>query len=152
MSITVISAAFNDGELIPKKFTCDGANISPALTWSSFPARTKTFAIIADDPDAPAGTWVHWVVFNIPQSVATLSENIPHDEILSNGAKQGKNDFGDIGYGGPCPPRGTHRYFFKMYALDTALNLEAGCTKEDLLDAMHGHILAQGQLMGRYHH
>ncbi len=152
MSITLTSTAFHDGELIPKKFTCDGENISPALKWLSFPSQTKTFALIADDPDAPMGTWVHWVIFNIPDSVSELPENILPDKIVAGGIKQGKNDFSDIGYGGPCPPSGTHRYFFKIYALDAALNLDAACTKKDLLDAMEGHILAQGQLMGRYHH
>lgn len=152
MSISIISSAFNDGTIIPKKFTCDGENVSPELKWSSFPAKTKTFALIADDPDAPRGTWVHWVIFNIPASVNKLSENFPHDLVGAGGIKQGKNDSGGIGYDGPCPPSGTHRYFFKLYALDTDLALNAGCTKQELLDAMEGHILAQGQLMGRYHH
>lgn len=152
MSITLTSNAFQEGELIPQKFTCDDANISPALKWSSFPAKTKTFALIADDPDAPKGTWVHWVIFNIPVSVNELPENFPHDKISAGGITQGKNDSGDIGYDGPCPPSGTHRYFFKMYALDAELDLDAGCTKQNLLDAMEGHVLAQGQLMGRFHH
>jgi Raf kinase inhibitor-like YbhB/YbcL family protein len=152
MSISIISTAFNDGTVIPKRFTCDGENVSPSLKWSAFPAKTRTFALIADDPDAPRGTWVHWVIFNIPVTVNELQENFPHDKIGADGIKQGKNDSGDIGYDGPCPPSGTHRYFFKIYALDVELDLDAGCTKQDLLNAMEGHILAQGQLMGRYHH
>jgi len=111
---------------------------------------TKTFAFICDDPDAPMGTWVHWVLFNLPGNINELSENIPPMKVLTNGAKQGKNDFGKIGYGGPCPPGGIHRYFFKIYALYVVLNVEAGITKSDLLKAMEGHILSEGQLMGRY--
>jgi len=146
----IISSAFSDGVMIPQKYTCDDNDISPPLEWSLAPDGTKTFALICDDPDAPMGTWVHWVLFNLPGNINELSENIPPVEVLTNGAKQGKNDFGKIGYGGPCPPGGTHRYFFKVYALDVELNVEAGITKSDLLKAMDGHILSEGQLMGRY--
>lgn len=150
MDIKVQSSAFEEEGMIPLKYTCDGEDISPSLSWSSVPEGTKSIALISDDPDAPMGTWVHWVVFNLPPDTIELPENIPHGETLESGAKQGKTDFGKIGYGGPCPPGGTHRYFFKLYALDIELNLEAGITKSELLKAMEGHILAQGQLMGKY--
>lgn len=146
----IISSAFEEGAMMPKKYTCDGIDISPALEWSLVPNGTKTFALICDDPDAPMGTWVHWVLFNLPEDIKKLSENVPPLEVLTNGAKQGKNDFGKIGYGGPCPPGGTHRYYFKVYALDEKINVEAGITKSELLKAMEGHILSEGQLMGRY--
>ncbi len=144
------SPAFEAGGLIPPKYTCDGQDISPPLSWTNVPDHTKSLALICDDPDAPMGTWVHWVIFNLPADLKELPENTPFQKTLQNGAKQGKNDFRKIGYGGPCPPSGTHRYFFKLYALDTALNLEAGITKADLLKAMEGHILAESPLMGKY--
>jgi len=150
MEIKIKSPAFEEGGMIPKQYTCDGRDISPPLEWTSIPEGTQSFALICDDPDAPMGTWVHWVLFDLPPNINSLPENIPPDRILPNGAKQGTNDFGNIGYGGPCPPRGTHRYYFKIYALDTKLNLNPGLTKAELLDAMRGHILAEGQLMGRY--
>jgi Raf kinase inhibitor-like YbhB/YbcL family protein len=146
----ISSSAFKEGEMIPKKYTCDDINISPPLEWSLAPEGTKTFALICDDPDAPMGTWVHWVIFNLPAKTNQLSENIPSKEVLPDGAKQGKNDFGRVGYGGPCPPAGIHRYYFKIYALDDELDLKAGVTKAELLKAMDGHILAEAQLMGRY--
>jgi Raf kinase inhibitor-like YbhB/YbcL family protein len=146
----VLSSVFNDGAMIPDKYTCDDIDISPPLKWSSVPDGTKTFAIICDDPDAPMGTWVHWVLFNLPANINELSEDVPLLEILPNGAKQGRNDFGKIGYGGPCPPGDTHRYYFKIYALSEELKVEAGITKSELLKAMGGHILSEGQLMGRY--
>ena len=136
--------------MIPRQYTCDGANISPPLSWDSIPDSTKSFALICDDPDAPGGTWVHWVVYNIPANVKELAEKIPLQENLANGAGQGKNDSRKIGYSGPCPPGGTHRYYFKLYALDVVLDLNPGATKNDLLRAMEGHILATGQLMGKY--
>jgi Raf kinase inhibitor-like YbhB/YbcL family protein len=136
--------------MIPEKYTCDGIDVSPPLVLSSVPDSTKTLALICDDPDAPMGTWVHWVLFNLPANITELPENIRPEKELENGAKQGMNDFHKIGYGGPCPPGGTHRYYFKLYALDTELNLEAGVTKSQLLEAMEGHILGEGQLMGRY--
>ena len=150
MEIKVTSPAFKDGGLIPAKYTCDGSDISPPLKWEAVPQGTKSIAVISDDPDAPVGTWVHWVIFALPADTRELTENIPPDKTLPNGAKQGTSDFGRIGYGGPCPPSGTHRYFFKVYALDTGIDLEAGTRKRDLLRAMEGHILAEGQLMGKY--
>lgn len=150
MAIKITSTAFEEGGMIPKKYTCDGENVSPPLSWTSVPVGTKSFALIADDPDAPMGTWVHWVLFNLPGDTNELLENIPPKETLENGAKQGTNDFRKIGYGGPCPPSGTHRYYFKLYALDTDIDLDSGITKEQLLKAMQGHIVAEGQLMGRY--
>jgi hypothetical protein len=136
--------------MIPKKHSCDAEDISPDLKWSGAPAATKSFALICDDPDAPVGTWVHWVLFNLPAETAALPAGIPADATLTNGARHGKNDFRRLGYGGPCPPGGTHRYFFKLYAIDTRLDLESGCTKAQLEAAMKGRILAEGRLMGRY--
>jgi len=150
MELKIKSSAFNEGDMIPKKYTCDGANISPPLAWDSVPMNTKSLALISDDPDAPVGTWVHWVIYNIPPTIKELPENIPPHNTIENGAQQGTNDFRLIGYGGPCPPRGTHRYYFKLYALDKVLDSEPGLTKAHLLKAMEGHIVAQGQLMGRY--
>jgi len=150
MDIKITSSAFEEGGLIPPKYTCDGADTSPPLQWDVVPEGTKSIALISDDPDAPMGTWVHWVLFNLPADTRELQENIPKDEILRNGARQGITDFRRIGYGGPCPPSGTHRYFFKIYALDAELDLDAGAGKSDLLNAMEGHILAEGQLIGKY--
>ncbi len=151
MTIQVTSSAFEPGGAIPKKFTCDGPDVSPALNWTDPPAGTQSFALIADDPDAPVGTWVHWVLYDLPSVTRSLAENVPKQEQLPNGARQGRNDFGRIGYGGPCPPPGKpHRYFFKLYALDAKMNLKAGATKAEIEKAMRGHILAQGELMGRY--
>lgn len=150
MEIKITTRAFVPGGKIPGKYTCDGLDVSPPLAWTSVPEGTKTFALICDDPDAPMGTWVHWVLFNLPADIQELPENIPPERELESGAKQGMNDFRKIGYGGPCPPGGTHRYYFKLYALDTELDLEVGATKRELLKAMEGHILAEGQLMGRY--
>jgi Raf kinase inhibitor-like YbhB/YbcL family protein len=150
MDIKIKSLAFVPGGKIPWKYTCDGMDISPPLSWTSGPEGTKTFALICDDPDAPMGTWVHWVLFNLPADITEFRENVLPEKKLENGAKQGMNDFRKIGYGGPCPPGGTHRYVFKLYALDSELNLEAGATKAELLKAMEGHILAEGQLIGRY--
>lgn len=150
MNIKVTSSAFAEGGMIPKQYTCDGKDVSPPLAWDGVPATAKTIAIICDDPDAPMGTWVHWVLFNLPASTKELTENVPTKKVLPNGAKQGTNDFGRIGYGGPCPPGGTHRYYFKVYALDCELKLDAGATKAQLLKAMEGHVLAEGQLMGKY--
>ena len=144
------STAFAEGQKIGSKYTCDGMNASPPLSWSGFPGETKAFALICDDPDAPMGTWVHWVLYDIPPAVTELPENLPHGNSLSLGGTQGTTDFGKIGYGGPCPPRGTHKYIFKLYALDGELGLAAGATKEQLLDAMEGHVLAEAELMGRY--
>lgn len=150
MEIKIESSAFKYGEFIPVKYTCDGENVSPPLKWSGAPANTKSLALISDDPDAPIGDWVHWVMYNIPPNVFELEEKIPADKILQNGAIHGLNDFRKFGYGGPCPPSGVHRYFFKIYALDTMLDLPPGATKKQLLEAMKNHIIAQGELMGKY--
>jgi len=150
MDIKITSSAFENEGLIPPKYTCDGADISPPLQWEGVPEATKSIALISDDPDAPMGTWVHWVLFNLPADTKDLAENVPPDESLPNGARQGMSDFRRIGYGGPCPPSGTHRYFFKIYALDTELDLAPGADKSDLLEAMEGHTLGQGQLIGKY--
>jgi len=150
MELKVTSSAFVEGGLIPPRYTCDGADISPPLRWDAVPEGTKSIALISDDPDAPMGTWVHWVLFNLPPDTKELAENIPPNKTLPNGAKQGTSDFGRIGYGGPCPPSGTHRYFFKIYALDAVIDLPAGARKQQLVKAMEGHILGQGQLIGKY--
>ena len=150
MTITITSSAFTEGAMIPKKHTCDAEDISPDLKWSGVPKEAKSLALICDDPDAPVGTWVHWVLFNIPADVNALPAGIPPDAALKNGSRNGKNDFRKLGYGGPCPPGGTHRYFFKIYALDTVLSLDSGSTKAQVVAAMKGHILAEGQLMGKY--
>ncbi len=145
------SSGFQSGSDIPRKYTCDGADLSPPLRWENEPANVKSFALIADDPDAPVGTWVHWVIYDWPAGSNELSEGTPTTDTLSNGTKQGLNDFRKVGYGGPCPPPGlTHRYFFKLYALDVETRLKPRATKQQLLDAMKGHILAEAQLMGRY--
>jgi Raf kinase inhibitor-like YbhB/YbcL family protein len=144
------STAFQDSGMIPKKYTCDGENVSPPLEWSGVPQTTKSLALICEDPDAPGKTWVHWVVFDLPASRTSLPENVPPQETIAGGGKQGMNDFKKIGYGGPCPPSGTHRYFFKIYAVDAELNLDGQTTKDQLLQAMKDHILGQGELMGRY--
>ncbi len=147
------SAAFNQQAEIPVKYTCDGMNISPPLAWSEAPAGTKSLALICNDPDAPAGDWVHWIIYNIPAEANHLPETIPATESLADGAKQGRNDFRRFGYGGPCPPRGygSHRYFFKLYALDSMLNLKGNrVDKKTILHAIKGHILAETKLMGTY--
>jgi hypothetical protein len=151
MNVKLISAAFQNEETIPRKYTCDGKDISPPLSWSEFPEETKSFALICDDPDAPMGTWVHWVVYNIPDSVTSLPEGVPTKKVVMGSMCQGVNDFRKIGYGGPCPPRGpAHRYFFKIYALNNEIDLEPGATKEELLKAIEEHILAKGQIIGKY--
>ena len=150
LEITVTSSAFTEGGMIPECHTCDGEDISPPVSWTGVPAGAKGLALICDDPDAPVGTWVHWVLFNIPAMTRGLPGSIPPDKVLENGARHGTNDFRKLGYGGPCPPGSTHRYYFKLYALDTELNLESGITKAQLLKAVDGHIVAEGQLMGKY--
>lgn len=150
-TMQLTSAAFNQGDPIPSKYTCDGQNVSPSLKWNGVPAGAKSLALIADDPDAPVGTWVHWVLFDLPAAVNQLPEDVPQTQYIPGGAKQGLNDFKRLGYGGPCPPPGkAHRYFFKLYALDTVLDLKPGASKKELERAMGNHILAQGQLMGTY--
>jgi Raf kinase inhibitor-like YbhB/YbcL family protein len=151
MNLTLSSNSFEAGGTIPKKFTCDAQDSSPELHWSDPPAGTKSFALTADDPDAPAGTWVHWVLYDLPGDLRALAESVPKQEALPNGARQGRNDFRKTGYGGPCPPPGKpHRYFFKLYALDAKLDLKASATKAELERAMSGHVLAHAELIGRY--
>jgi len=151
MALQISSPAFSAGVAIPKKFTCDGPDVSPQLKWNEPPANAKSFALIMDDPDAPVGTWVHWVLYDLPADTGELPEGVAKQEQLASGARQGRNDFGKSGYGGPCPPPGkAHRYFFKLYALDTKLNLKSGSTKADVERAMKGHILSQAELIGRY--
>lgn len=145
------SSAFQNSADIPRKYTCDGTDASPPLRWENTPSGTKVFALIADDPDAPVGTWVHWVIYDLPPETRELAEGVATSDTLPSGVKQGINDFRNVGYGGPCPPRGpAHRYFFKLYALDAETNLKPRATKQQLLEAIKGHILAEAQLMGRY--
>lgn len=144
------STAFRAGEMIPPKYTCDGPDVSPPLAWTGVPQGAQSFALIVDDPDAPRGIWVHWVLYDIPAQESSLPEAMPSDPQLKNGARNGRNDFQRLGYGGPCPPSGTHRYFFKLYALDKKLGLPSGATKAEVLKAMEGHILGQAELMGTY--
>lgn len=150
MAFKIECSQFNDGGTIPSKYTCDGANVSPSLKWSGAPAGVKSFALICDDPDAPIGDWVHWALFNIPPETTGLEENFPSDKTFKNGMISGLNDFKKYGYGGPCPPSGAHRYFFKLYALDTALKLGPGASKKEILNAMAKHIIAETRLMGVY--
>jgi len=151
MTFSVTSPAFASGAAIPKPYTCEGTDISPALAWSGSPTQTAGLALIVDDPDAPVGTWVHWVIWNLPGSAHQLQENVPKHDRLDSGAAQGSNDFRKIGYNGPCPPPGkTHRYFFRLYALDGKLNLAPGATRKELDAAMKGHILAQAEYMGTF--
>ncbi len=151
MAMKVTSSAFRAGEVIPSKYSCEGADVSPPLQWNGVPAGAISLALICDDPDAPVGTWVHWVLYSLPITVSNLPESVPASETLSSGAKQGINDFRRVGYGGPCPPPGkAHRYYFKLYALDVELALKPRATKQELLRSMDGHILAEAQLMGTY--
>ncbi len=150
MALELVSSAFGPGESIPVKYSCDGSDISPPLQWNAPPEGTQSFALISDDPDAPVGTWVHWVLYDLPAATRDLSEALPPDAALSSGGLHGENGWKRLGYGGPCPPSGTHRYFFKLYALDSVLNLEPGATAAQLHQAMEGHILAEGELMGTY--
>ena len=148
-SLEIKSDAFKEGGYIPARYTCESENFSPPLSWSKAPEGTKSFAFICDDPDAPMGTWVHWVVFNIPPEVTYLEENALARGKILRGIREGINDFKRIGYGGPCPPPGKpHRYFFKLYALDTVLPLSRGASKKDLVAAMQGHVIAQTRIVG----
>lgn len=151
MSLKLTSTAFTQGNPIPAKYTCTSEDISPPLSWDAPPAGTRSLALIMDDPDAPIGDWVHWVTYNIPISSRCLTENIRPDAQLADSSLQGNNSWGKLGYGGPCPPSGTHRYFFKLYALDTVLDLKSGASKSALLAAMEGHTLGYAELMGTYH-
>lgn len=139
------SSAFKNNEYIPSKYTCDGENINPPLKISGIPQNTQSLVLIVDDPDSPTGTWVHWTVFNIDPKIQEISENS-----VPEGAVEGITDFGSIGYGGPCPHSGTHRYFFKLYALDAKLDLLAGSSKKEIEKAMEGHILDKAELIGLY--
>jgi Raf kinase inhibitor-like YbhB/YbcL family protein len=151
MAFTISSSSFPNGGEIPRKLTCDGADISPQLSWSQPPAGTQSFSLIADDPDAPVGTWTHWVLFDLPSSTTTLPEGIGKSVDLPGAGRQGLNDFHKIGYGGPCPPPGKpHRYFFKLFALDRSLGLKQGSTRQALQQAMNGHVLQSAEWMGKY--
>ena len=151
MAFKLTSSALRQNDRIAKECTCEGSDMSVPLSWEGAPAGTKSFALIADDPDAPRGTWVHWVLYDIPADVRELSADIGPEESLQNGAKQGKNDFGKTGYGGPCPPGGpAHHYHFRLYALDQMTGLKSRATKHHLLGAMKGHVLAETQLIGTY--
>lgn len=147
-----LNATAFKADIIPNKYTCHGSDVSPALTWTDPPEEAGSLAMIVDDPDAPSGTWVHWVLYDLPADARGLPEDVPKDLSLSNGARQGRNDFGKIGYNGPCPPKGKpHRYFFKLYALDSRTNLRPGSSKRDLERAMRGHILAETELVAKFH-
>jgi Raf kinase inhibitor-like YbhB/YbcL family protein len=160
-TIALRSPAFDEGGAIPKAFTCDGSDRSPPLEWSGVPESARSLVLICDDPDAPLGTWSHWVVFNLAPQVSGLKEGVPAEETIAAAvpqggddklpqARQGTNDFGKVGYGGPCPPGGTHRYYFRLYALDIQLDLGSSATRSQVLRAIEGHILAEGRLMGKY--
>lgn len=150
MPMILSSPSFQDGGTIPSRHTCDGADISPALAWTGEPEKTLSFVLICDDPDAPMGTWVHWVVYDIPADVHGLAASVPPTAELPGGARQGQNDFKKTGWGGPCPPGGTHRYFFRLYALSRLLELPPRKTKQEVLSAMQHHVLAEAVLMGTY--
>jgi Raf kinase inhibitor-like YbhB/YbcL family protein len=144
------SPIIGEGGCIPSRYTCDGENVSPPLQWRAVPADAASLALIVDDPDAPAKVWVHWVLYDVPPDASGLDEGLPGEGTLPNGAVHGRNDFDALGYGGPCPPRGTHRYRFTLYALDTKLNLPPGASKAELLAAMDTHILAEERLTALY--
>lgn len=150
MPFELTSSVFTQEGAIPRKYSCDGQDISLPLEWKDPPQGTRSFALIADDPDAPMGVWVHWVLYNLPAEARSLPEAIPPDANLPDGSRHGQNSWRRLGYGGPCPPSGTHRYFFKLYALDQNLDLKPGADKKQLLQAMEGHILAQTEVMGVY--
>ena len=151
MAFSISSSDFQNGGEIPKKFTCDGADSSPELSWTDPPAGTGGLALIADDPDAPGGVFAHWVLFNLPADTRNLSANLSKVDELPNGARQGRNGFRKIGYGGPCPPPGKpHRYFFKLYALDRKVDLKPGATREELEQAIQGHTIGTAEIMGKY--
>jgi Raf kinase inhibitor-like YbhB/YbcL family protein len=151
IALTLTSTAFQEGQPIPTRHTGDGADVSPPLRWADVPAGTQSLALVCEDPDAPRGTWTHWVLFNLPAGARELSEGVPRKGVLPDGTQQGTNDFGKVGYGGPAPPPGKpHRYFFTLYALDTTLNLQSGATRKQLLALAQGHVLGEGRLMGTY--
>jgi Raf kinase inhibitor-like YbhB/YbcL family protein len=149
--ISISAYGFKEGDTIPDEFTCEGKDISPSLSWKGIPGGTKSIALIMDDPDCPGGTFVHWVLYNLPAEILKLPKGMPRNQTLADGSMQGMTDFGQPGYGGPCPPPGKpHRYYFKVYALDINLKLLPGVSKDQLENAMKGHILASGELMGKY--
>jgi Raf kinase inhibitor-like YbhB/YbcL family protein len=151
MSMKLTSPAFESGDSIPVKYTCEGEDVSPPLAWSDVPDGTRSLALVCEDPDAPSGTWIHWVIYDIPPSFTQLSEGVPTTEVTPTGAKQGMNDFKRAGYGGPCPPPGkAHRYYFRIYALDIAPGLPAGATRADLQRAIEGHVLDRGELLSLF--
>ncbi len=146
------STAFDEGGILPPRFTCDGEGVSPPLEWEDVPDGTQAFALICEDPDAPSGVFTHWLLYNVPAGSRELNEGLPHDAVLSIGARQGTNSFGKLGYGAACPPPGDneHRYSFKLYALDASLSADPGARKDHLLDAMRNHVLAEAQLVAKY--
>ena len=150
MTLELRSPAFSDGGRIPPKHTCDGDDVSPRLSWTRIPAGAKSLALVCEDPDAPSGLWVHWVVFDLPPSATGLPEGVPPTPEIPGGGRQGKNDFRKTGYGGPCPPRGTHRYVFTLYALDAMLGLDSGATRQDLVKAVRNRRLGTATLTGTY--
>ncbi len=151
MTLELKIPAFAKGGEIPKRHTCDGADLSPALSWNGVSPAALSLAVIVDDPDAPRGTWTHWLIWNIPAHLTALPEGVPPQEVLENGARQGRNDFDRIGYGGPCPPPGkAHRYFFKLYALGAKLDLKTGASRQELERAMKRHVLAQAEWVGTF--
>ena len=146
----ITSAAFRDDGEIPRKYTCDGEDISPPIEWNDVPTEAKTVALICDDPDAPRKDFTHWVLFDRPAAARTLQEHVAPRQELPDGGRQGKNDFGKVGYGGPCPPSGSHRYRFRLYALDAELGLPPSATRKDVETAMTGHVLETAELTGVY--
>jgi hypothetical protein len=149
-ALRVTSPGFGEGEIIPKRYTCEGEDVSPSFKWKGVPEGAKSLALICEDPDAPGGMWVHWVIFNLPAAMEGLASGVSAEEIVGRGARYGVNDFGVSGYRGPCPPGGAHRYYFRLYALDTELDLASGATRGQLLQAMEGHVVAEGHIMGIY--
>lgn len=152
MSLSLTTRAFQNEGPIPDEFSKQGGNVSPALEWTGVPDGTRSLALIVDDPDAPSGLFVHWLVYGIKPGVNTLEEHLPATAELPGGTRQGRNGFGDLGYGGPKPPSGTHRYFFHLYALDTETDLPGGLNRQELDGVIHGHVIEEAQLMGRYEH
>jgi Raf kinase inhibitor-like YbhB/YbcL family protein len=150
LTMKLTSSAFQNGSSIPHKYTCDGEDVSPQMQWGDVPTGAQSFVLICDDPDAPGGTWTHWVIYNIPAQVRELGEAVPKSDTLSNGALQGLNDFKRVGYGGPCPPSGSHRYFFRLSVLDLSLKLQPRAARAEVEQAMAGHVVASGELMGTY--
>jgi hypothetical protein len=151
MALTLTSPTFESGDPIPAQYTCEGENVSPPLSWRYGPEGTESLALVCEDPDAPGGTFIHWVLYDIPADMDGLPEDVPPDTRLSWGGAQGRNDFGNVGYGGPCPPTGeTHRYYFRLYALDESLDLPPGATRHQLVSRIQDHVLEQAELIGRF--